>query len=316
MMYAIDRMSGQYDRIIKETMRDVVDVLISKVMKIDVVSVTNIESKMQVTDEREADFLLRVVTAQGETVIIHIEFQLTNDADMVYRMLRYWCHMKQIHKLPVVQYVFYIGNKPLTMSEVIVEADVNYRYNLIDMRTLDCEQFLYSTRPKEMIISLLCNLQGKGAEVYLTELLQRIRDFVSEETLRSKYIKQIEVMSLTRDLQEYICKEIEKMALTYDIERDVRFRQGMEKGLAEGEKIGEKRGEKKGEKRGEKIGEKKGEKRGLVEGIELALDIKFGDASLALLEQIKKVDDIATLKKIKEHIRKSDSVADIMKRIR
>ncbi|KJU83428.1 Transposase (putative), YhgA-like protein, partial [Candidatus Magnetobacterium bavaricum] len=82
-------------------MRDIVDVLISRVMKIDVVSVTIIESKMQVTDEREADFLLKVVTAQGETIIIHIEFQLTNDADMVYRMLRYWCHMTQIHKLPV-----------------------------------------------------------------------------------------------------------------------------------------------------------------------------------------------------------------------
>ncbi|MBF0607241.1 MAG: hypothetical protein HQL61_06820 [Magnetococcales bacterium] len=52
-----------------------VDVLLCKVMKIDAVSVTAIESKMQVTDEREADFLLKVVTVHGETIIVHIEFQ-------------------------------------------------------------------------------------------------------------------------------------------------------------------------------------------------------------------------------------------------
>ncbi|KJU85483.1 Transposase (putative), YhgA-like protein [Candidatus Magnetobacterium bavaricum] len=282
-------MSGQYDKIIKETMRDVVDVLLSKVMKIDAVSVTVIESKMQVTDEREADFLLKVVTVQGDTIIVHIEFQLTNDTDMVYRMLRYWCHMTQIHKLPVIQYVFYIGNKPLTMANSIAEPRVKYQYELIDMRTIDCEKFLYSEKPQEMIISILCNLQTKGAKVYMKELLQRIKDFVSEETLRSKYIKQIEVISLTRDLQDYICKEVENMALTYDIEKDVRFKQGLSQGLSQGLE------------------------KGLLEGIELALEIKFGSTGLALMEKIGKIDNLDTLKKIKGYIREVSSIDELVR---
>ncbi|MBF0538915.1 MAG: Rpn family recombination-promoting nuclease/putative transposase [Nitrospirae bacterium] len=304
-------MPNQYDKIIKETMRDVVDVLISKVLGIEVVSATAIESKMQVTDEREADFLLNVITVKGENIILHIEFQSTNDADMVYRMLRYWCHISHIHKLPVMQYVFYIGNKPLKMAKTIAEPNVNYQYNLIDMRNIDCEKFLYSEKPQDMIISVLCNLEAKGAKVYLKELLQRIKDFVSEETLRGKYIKQIEVMSLTRDLQEYICKEVENMAFIYDIEKDVRFKQGVEKGLIQGLEKGLTQGLEKGLAKGEKIGEKIGEKRGLLEGIELALDIKFGGDSLALLEKIKKIDSVGTLKKIKEHIRKASSLSEL-----
>ncbi|MES0335361.1 MAG: hypothetical protein SFH39_03230 [Candidatus Magnetobacterium sp. LHC-1] len=312
-------MPNQYDRIIKETMRDVVDVLLCRVMKIEAVSVIAIESKMQVTDEREADFLLKVVTVQGETIIVHIEFQLTNDPDMVYRMLRYWCHMTQIHKLPVIQYVFYIGNKPLKMADHIVEPKVNYQYSLIDMRKLDCEQFLYSVKPKEMIISVLCNLEGKGAKVYLKELLQRIRDFVKEETLRGKYIQQIEMMSLTRDLQDYIYKEVEKMALTYDLERDIRFKQGLaqgvEKGLAQGLEKGLVQGLIKGEKKGLKEGQKEGQKKGLLEGIELALDIKFGGDGLTLMAKIRKIDNLSALKKIKEHIRKATDIGELVRLI-
>ncbi|MBF0539520.1 MAG: hypothetical protein HQL03_14840 [Nitrospirae bacterium] len=219
---------------------------------------------------------------------------------MVYRMLRYWCYITQIHKLPVMQYVFYIGNKPLKMADSIVEPGVKYRYNLIDMRDIDCEKFLYSENPQEMIISVLCNLEAKGAKVYLRELLQRIKDFVREELLRGRYIQQIEMMSLLRDLQDYVYKEVKDMALIYDIEKDLRFRQGVEKGLAQGLEMGE------------KMGQKMGLEEGLLEGIELALDIKFGSDGLALMEKIREIDNIAALKKVKEHIRKASGIDELV----
>ncbi|KJU84719.1 hypothetical protein MBAV_003087 [Candidatus Magnetobacterium bavaricum] len=217
--------------------------------------------------------------------------------------------------IPVIQYVFYIGNKPLKMANSIVEPNVKYQYELIDMRNIDCEKFLYSEKPQEMIISILCNLEAKGAKVYMKELLQRIKDFVSEETLRSKYIKQIEVMSLTRDLQDYILKEVGNMALTYDIEKDIRFKQGVERGLAQGIEKGLAQGLAKGEKKGQKEGQKEGQKKGLLEGIELALDIKFGSDGLALMMKIKKIDSLSTLKKIKEHIRKTSNIGELGKLI-
>ncbi|MBF0607750.1 MAG: hypothetical protein HQL61_09425 [Magnetococcales bacterium] len=166
-------------------------------------------------------------------------------------------------------------------------------------------------------------LEGKGAKVYLKELLQRIRDFVKEETLRGKYIQQIEMMSLTRDLQDYIYKEVEKMALTYDLERDIRFKQGLaqgvEKGLAQGLEKGLVqgliKGEKKGLKEGQKEGRKEGQKKGLLEGMELALDIKFGNDGLTLMAKIRKIDNLSALKKMKEHIRKATDIGELVRLI-
>ncbi|WP_420264420.1 hypothetical protein [Candidatus Magnetominusculus dajiuhuensis] len=56
-----------------------------------------------------------------------------------------------------------------------------------------------------------------------------------EETLRGRYIRQVEVLSQLRNLQDEVCKEAEAMALVYDLEKDVRFRQGRERGMVEGE---------------------------------------------------------------------------------
>ncbi len=45
--------------------------------------------------------------------------------------------------------------------------------------------------------------------------------------------------------------------------------------------------------------------------MELALDIKFGSQGLALMERIKGVDDIDSLKKIKEHIRRAATITEL-----
>ncbi|MBF0344678.1 MAG: hypothetical protein HQL06_10665 [Nitrospirae bacterium] len=49
-----------------------------------------------------------------------------------------------------------------------------------------------------------------------------------------------------------------------------------------------------------------------MEGIELVLDVKFGSHGITLMEQIKGIDNIGSLKKIKEHIRKAASVSELI----
>ncbi|MEO5360184.1 MAG: hypothetical protein H7843_07005 [Nitrospirota bacterium] len=51
-------MAKQYDTILKEILKDVVDTLMSKVLGLKIVSSTAIEAKLQITNEREADFIL------------------------------------------------------------------------------------------------------------------------------------------------------------------------------------------------------------------------------------------------------------------
>ncbi|KJR43134.1 hypothetical protein MCHI_000943, partial [Candidatus Magnetoovum chiemensis] len=75
-------MANEYDRIIKETLRDVIDVLMEEVLGIKADKITPLETKMQITMEREVDFLYKIEEKE-ETYISHFEFQTTNDSEML-----------------------------------------------------------------------------------------------------------------------------------------------------------------------------------------------------------------------------------------
>ncbi|MBF0517771.1 MAG: hypothetical protein HQK97_11765 [Nitrospirae bacterium] len=296
-------MSKQYDKILKEILRDVVDTLITKVIGLKVVKSTAIETKLQITNEREADFILQVELEDGCKSILHIEFQAANYSKMVYRELQYWTFISIIHGIHPMQYVFYIGNEPLTMKDSLTTETTNHRYNLIDMKFIDCEKFLYSNRPQEVIISILCNYQKKGAKIFIHEILERLMELVPEETLRGKYIRQVEVLSQLRDLQQGVCKEAEAMALVYDLEKDVRFKQGRQRGMVEGQR--------RGLLEGQRRGLLEGQRRGLLEGIELGLELKYGSAGVELMSKVRIMHALDELEEFKSLIKKAGSVDEL-----
>ncbi|MEO5360185.1 MAG: hypothetical protein H7843_07010 [Nitrospirota bacterium] len=132
-----------------------------------------------------------------------------------------------------------------------------------------------------------------------------------EETLRGKYIRQVEVLSQLRDLQEDVCKKAEAMALVYDLERDVRFKQGRERGLLEGEQRGIERGKIEGNEEGKQEGLLAGERKGLLEGIELGLELKFGSAGLELMNMVRAIPTVDKLEGFKNLIKKADSADEL-----
>jgi predicted transposase YdaD len=222
---------------------------------------------------------------------------------MVYREMRYWLYLTEVHDIHPLQYVFYIGNEPLTMKDSIRTETTSHKYNLIDMRNVDCEKFLYSDKPEEVIISILCNYQKKGVKIFIREILSRLKELVPEETHRGKYIRQVEVLSQLRDLQNDVCKEAEDMALVYDLERDVRFRQGRERGVTEGKQ--------EGLLEGKQEGLLEGKREGLFEGIEGMLDIKYGLAGRELMDMVRIIPAVDKLEEFKNLIKKSGSIDEL-----
>lgn len=83
-------MPKRYDKILKEILKDVVDTLITKVIGLKIVKSTAIETKLQITNEREADFIFRVEFEDGSISLLHIEFQATNYSQMVYYERQYF----------------------------------------------------------------------------------------------------------------------------------------------------------------------------------------------------------------------------------
>jgi predicted transposase YdaD len=58
-------------------------------------------------------------------------------------------------------------------------------------------------------------------------------------------------------------------------------------------------------------GIQQGRREGLWEGIQLALEVKFGEAGLALMPEIKAIQDPDLMRKIKEALRTANSPEEI-----
>lgn len=136
-------------------------------MGIDAVKITLLDTKMQITNERDADFILRIEERGKAPYISHIEIQSTNYRKMPQRMLFYWLLIGEKYNEYPKQYLFYIGSDPLTMPDHVPEIRDGYKYKIIDFHDIDCETFINSGKPEEIVISILCNLRGNDVRMML-----------------------------------------------------------------------------------------------------------------------------------------------------
>ncbi|MBF0318079.1 MAG: hypothetical protein HQL04_07870, partial [Nitrospirae bacterium] len=148
---------GGYDKIIKELMEEIERPLIEDVLGIKADKITRLNTLMQLTDERDVDFLARLDYAAADSSIAHAEVQSTNDPKMLNRMLRYFIHIYSLYEIRVKQYVIFIGKDKMNMETLLELPEIRYEYNLIDMRNIACEQFLYSGVPGKTVFTILCN---------------------------------------------------------------------------------------------------------------------------------------------------------------
>jgi hypothetical protein len=102
-------MGRDYDKIIKENITSIFLPLSEKFFGIKIVRSKDLPGKLQTTQEREPDFIKKVWTDKKETFILHIEFQTTDEKEMVYRMAEYKAILQRKFKVPVKQFVFYLG---------------------------------------------------------------------------------------------------------------------------------------------------------------------------------------------------------------
>ena len=231
----------QYDKLIKECLTESLSGILTHALHIDAQSTVLLDSKLQATEEHEADFLVEVTQASGEPFLLHLEFQSTNDTTMSFRMLRYWLFIMQQYGQvlqDVRQYVIYVGKVPMEMDNTLSYDYLHYSYPLIDMRSVPASPFLASDKPVEIIFAVLCAYQDK--DLLVEQILQRLKETVVEELRLSKYIRQLEILSQLRNLQSTVHQKRAAMDMIYDIEQDPVYQEGIE--------YGEKRGEKKGQK--------------------------------------------------------------------
>jgi len=160
---------------------------------------------------------------------------------MPLRMMRYYTDIAfQYPGYSICQYVLYIGQNKLNIDDKIQDKDFCYRYNLIDMHQLDCEQFIQEDNPDALVLSILCDFNGLAPQGVVNRIIRRLHEITqpNEKSYR-EYLYMLEVLSSNRNLKNEI-KEAEKM-LTMRLDElpsyEIGIEKGIEKGIEEGDNL-------------------------------------------------------------------------------
>ena len=148
---------------------------------------------------------------------------------MIKRMFLYYALLYGEYELEVKQYVLYIGRKEESnMPLSLRHENVTFNFHLILMSDIDYEDFIHSSHPEDVIIAILCDFKDQSSSNIIETIIERLKMLATDELCLRKYLKQLEVLSKLRNLQEQTIKNINNMALTYDLKTDLRYLAGKE----------------------------------------------------------------------------------------
>jgi hypothetical protein len=193
-----------------------------------------IDTEYQCIEDRRADLVAWMAGEDGE-FILHTEIQNDNHIKMPWRMLRYRAEIGHVRpETDIRQYLIYIGKDRLNMADGIQQSGLNYRYQIIDMHTVDCETLLNQGTPEALVFAILCDFKGRPEREVVHYILQRLHQLTAENESRFReYMRMLEVLSTNRALEQII-EEEEKMLSQVDQTRLPSYRIGMEQGILQG----------------------------------------------------------------------------------
>ncbi|SIT33540.1 hypothetical protein SAMN05421788_112223 [Filimonas lacunae] len=224
-------MANEYDKILKESVREPKLNLLKQLLGIDTKYVRAAPPRIQQTIvEREADTALEVETIDGRKFLCHIEWQSTNDKSMALRMAKYDILLMESYECEVMGIVIYVGNKAMSMRGNIQSFGLHYECPVIDIRDVPPNVFLSSKDPGELILAILT---GKEPERMIREILIKLQVLTKGDQVYFKEkVRHLEVLSQLRgnELQKQVIKEEENMPITLDIRQDLRFQEGVQEG--------------------------------------------------------------------------------------
>ncbi len=60
------------------------------------------------------------------------------------------------------------------MADRIEQPDLSYRYGLLDMRRVNCEDLLAQNNPDALVLAILCDFRGRDPQQMVDEIFLRL----------------------------------------------------------------------------------------------------------------------------------------------
>src|SRR5258708_14234515 len=119
---------NQYDKILRENIEAALPGLIRNLLGIHAAHTEELPDDIQHTKERKPDVLKKVTDKNGETFVLHIEFQVKDEPKMVFRMTEYYIMLLRRYELLAQQYVIYILADSPPITNHSSSAPMNFKY--------------------------------------------------------------------------------------------------------------------------------------------------------------------------------------------
>ncbi|MBF0309668.1 MAG: hypothetical protein HQL56_09090 [Magnetococcales bacterium] len=196
--------------------------------------------------------------------LLHLDLQGAPES-MDWRMLMYFAFIRQRHPdRVVVQKVLYVGMYPWKPAAIIREPNLFFRYDVIDIRDIDCQEMLASASLEENILAVLCRMDnGRNT---IREILRRIDRL--KPKARADALTKLVIISGLRKLELTVQEEADNMAITVDVMENAVLRNLFLKARQESER--------EGEQIGQQIGQQIGLQKGKIDMLLELLQERFG----------------------------------------
>ena len=244
----------QYDKIFKLISEFMVPFILKRSFGIDSkkVKITYRELNPEFNTKlkrRHADSLFLIYIDGEPAFILHIEFQMANSNDMIYRMYDYHILIAEKYKNYKIHHaVVYAGRAVARMRTSLKENEIFTGFELLDLGRLDFESLLNSDDPIEVMLSLLTDFGTRSDEAVLKTIISRLEALLDDEDLFER-LSQLEILSISRNLDTLLTELITDMYKVnfnaevkdhhlYRIRQKIR-QEGREEGWQEGRQEGE-----------------------------------------------------------------------------
>ncbi|MEH2166848.1 MAG: Rpn family recombination-promoting nuclease/putative transposase [Nostoc sp.] len=241
---------------------------------------------------RESDVLIRVESPQHGKFLVLNELQLRYKSEMPRRMRAYAALAEEKYNLPT--YPVLINILKASDAEIPTSYTLNIAglraiqdYRVINLWEVDVE--IAFQQPLPSLLPFVPILKGGDNESTIRDALRILR---ADEQLNQ--LETVLGFFATFVLDSAIVQQILRWDMAL-LEQSPWYQEIFSKG----------------EQRGEARGELRGRKEELYSGIELALEIKFGNQGLELMPIISQITDLQKLKTIQQAIKTVNTVNEL-----
>ena len=225
---------NQYDKILRENIEAALPGLIRNLLDIHAVYTEELPDDIQHTKERKPDVLKKVTDKNGETFVLHIEFQVKGEQEVVFRMAEYYIMLLRRYKLPVRQYVIYIGAGNPGMTDHISSASMNFKYQLIALSAVDYHLLLRSNNPEEKMLAILADFGGKDPKRVVEDIVNQVIAASKGNFSKLRHLRQLRILAQLRNLASNKLAIMDSVAGFMSDEKDILYRRGELKGIEKG----------------------------------------------------------------------------------